>query len=263
MVEEETPTPVEPTETPVEEETATPEPSTPEEPTEPTETPEEETPSDEPADEETPEETGDDFDYTEYNDPARRQIVEVLREANIPVEEAHELFAAALESQDITKIDQAAIREKLGDKADLVLLLANTYYEGAFKEMKALENTAFETAGGEETFNAMRDWANAKEKTDPAFAKDLAEIRGLIATETARGVKAGVQALTELYAADPDTTIPADLTVGDKASSGDASNPLSRADYTALVEKAIKEGNYDSVVAGLKKRRQAGMKQGL
>lgn len=262
-------TPVEPTETPTEAPTEPTEQPT-EEPSEPTEPTEEPTEADEPTEEEPSEEPTeepteeDDFDYTEYTDPARRQIVDILRESEIPVEEAQEFFAEALKTQDVTKINQEALREKLGDKkAELVMLLAESYYKGAFQEMQALKDKAFEVTGGEDNFNAIKEWAQGKAESDPEFAKDLEEIRGLIATETPRGVQAGMKALVDLYKADPNTTVPADLEVGDKAAGENTAQPLSRLDYAREVEKAMKKGNYDDVIGELKKRRQAGIKQGI
>lgn len=203
-------------------------------------------------------------EYNEYEHPALKQAVSILEESGLPVDEANAIFSEAVESGDLTKIKKDVLIEKIGkDKADVVLVLAESYYNTAFSGMKAIKEEAFSLTGGEENFNAMRDWANEKAKTDEDFAKDLTEFRAMLDSGQPRAIKAAVRELFDTYKQDPDTTIAADLEVGDKAASTAGVEPMSRADYIKAVEKAHKDGTYDQVHKSLWARRMAGKKKGI
>lgn len=77
-----------------------------------------------------------------------------------------------------------------------------------------------------------------------------------------RSIKAAVRELFDMYKGDPNTTIAANLEVGDKAAGGSV-EPLSRTDYINEVEKAHRNGTYDEVSSALWTRRQAGIKKGI
>ena len=225
---------------------------------------EKEEPEETPEEEESDEDEEVDSEYTEYEHPALKQAVNLLKEAEISVEDANAIFAEAVESGDITKIDKKALVEKLGqDKADVVLVLAESYYNTQFSKFKAIKDEAFSLTGGEENFNSMTEWAKEKAKADPEFAKDLSEFRAMLDSNQPRAIKAAISELFEIYKQDPDTTIEADLTVGDKAASTAGVEPLSRSEYINLVEKAHREGNYEQVRASLWARRSAGKKKGI
>lgn len=220
-----------------------------------------ETPEDEESDE------GDEDSESEYNSydhPALKQAVTILEESGLAVEEANAIFSEAVETNDLSKIKKDALIEKIGkDKADVVLVLAESYYNTTFSAMEAIQTEVFSLTGGEDNFAAIKEWANEKAKTDTTFAKELAEIKEMIDTQKMRSVKAAITDLVDLYRQDPDTTTPANLEVGDKAAGKTAAQPLTRADYISEINKARKDGTYDKVSASLWSRRQAGMKQGI
>lgn len=260
--------PVEPKEAPEPKEVETPTEQE-EAPEAPTETPKEE-PSEDPAEpaedaEQSEEQEDTSSEYEQYEDPERRQIVNILKDAKVSVEDAQALFLPAIESKDLSKLDKDAMIEKLGpEKAELVMIMATSYFKGRMAEVDAMTSQVHELAGGEEQWSNIRDWAGEKEKNDPEFAKELNEIRSLLSTETPRAIKAAVKELVELYTADPETTSKANLTVGDKAAGTTVSTePLSRLAYAQEVEKARKQGTYEKLYPSLQKRRQAGIKQGI
>lgn len=212
--------------------------------------------------EDTPEET-DDFDYSEYDSPALKQAVVLLREANIPVEQSNAIFAEAVDSGDLSKIDTTKLVELMGqDKADVVLMLAENYFNKQTASMKTITDEAHALTGGKENFDAMRTWATEKMGTDPAFAKEFLEFRAMLDSGQPRTIKAAVTELFSLYKADPGTTIEANLEVGDKKVSGDT-GALSRTDYIQAIDKAQKNRTYEKVRESLWHRRQAGMKKGI
>lgn len=202
--------------------------------------------------------------YTEYANPTLKQVVGILKDAKVPVEVSNAIFAPALETGDMSKVDKKALVEALGaDKAELVLVLAESYYKTEFENIKNITNSAYELVGGKEVYDAMREWVQIKETSDPDFAKDMVEIRNLIDTGTPRAVKAAVSELFDLYKKDPNTTVAASLIKGEKPDSTLGLEPLTRAEYTKLVTQANRNGTYEQVKDNLWARRQVGMKQGL
>lgn len=240
----------------------TPEPT--EEPVEQEEEKEEAADDTESEDEESEEEDTEAESYEEYTDPALKQAVEVLKELEIPVEEANKIFAEAVETGDLTKIDRDALVEKCGkDKADLVLVLAESYYNKTFARFQEIEKEAHKLTDGKENFDAMRKWAQEKEANDAEFAQDLAAFRKIFDSENPRAIKMAVTELYSMYTADPDTTVTANLETGDRAAGGESIEPLSRREYGDLVQRAHRNGTYEQDKALLWKRREAGMKQGM
>lgn len=231
------------------------------EPTDKTKKPDEE-PA--PTEEEAPQEP-DAATYQEYEHPALRNAVNILKESGISVQDANAVFEKAVASGDLSQIDRKTLTEKLGkDKADLVLVLAESYYNTTFQQFKQLEAEAHSIVGGKDVFENMRAWVLNKEQTDAEFAKDVDDLRVMMNSGSKRATIAAVKELFTLYKADPNTTVAAKLEQGTGAARGAAGNgPLSRADYVAAIEKAHKEGTYDTQINQLWARRQAGMQQGL
>lgn len=267
MSEEAVQEPTEPTvvETP---EGDTPEPTTPETPNPAPETPESDegadpNPESDPEQDQEPD-ASEDLGYEEYSDPVLKQAVNVLKKANISAEESNALFAEVLETGDFSKLDKAALVEKLGEgDAELVTVLAEKYFEGQRATFERLENDVYDLTGGKEVFESMRDWAQTKAESDPEFAKDLAEIRDMLNTGNTRIVKAAVTELFDMYKVDPDTTIPAELLKGDKPGSNSGVIALSRAEYIDAVEKAHRNGTYEQDAPKLWAQRELGKKKGI
>jgi hypothetical protein len=263
----ETPEEQSPAETPAEEEqsSSSDEEGQQEEDQSPAEEESEEAPAEEnPEDDEQSEETEDNSEYTSYEDPALKQVVRILEESEIPVAEANAIFMPAVESGDLSKINKQALVDRLGeDKADMVMVLAQSYYNTTFSEMKAIEQEAFKITGGEENYTAMQQWIADKAASDPEFAKDMEEFRSMVNTNKPRAVKAAITELFGMYRNDPNTTIEAEMEVGDSAPNAGQVEPLSRMEYAKEINKARRAGTYESVRASLWKRRQAGIKQGI
>lgn len=218
---------------------------------------------DEGADEDTPDDT-EVGEYNEYEHPALKQAVNILKEASLPVEETNAIFAEAIEAGDLGKVDKAALVDKLGnDKAETVLVLAQSYMDTVMGEVAAFKKAAYELTQGQENYDAMTKWANEKAATDAEFKTAYDDIRSMVDSKNTRAIKAAVTDLFSLYKNDPETTIVADLTVGDKAASTVGMEPLSRAEYTDALLKAQDEGKYAALAPELWKRRQAGMKAGI
>ena len=111
-------------------------------------------------------------EYPDYGDANANAVVNILKEANIPVAEAHELFKDAVETGDFSKVNVATLTEKLGKaKADLVMLGVQTYYNTFTQNTKDTVDAVYKEVGGEANYTKVLQWARTKAAKDPAFAK--------------------------------------------------------------------------------------------
>lgn len=211
-----------------------------------------------------PEEGGVNLEYNEYENVALQQAVDILKTAEIPVEESNAIFAEAINTGDLSKVDLATLQEKLGkDKADLVMILAKSYVDTTVGDVQKITEEAHKLVGGEENFKAMREWASKKEASDPEFAKVLADIRTMADSGSPVATKSAVQELARLWKEDPNTTIPAELMEGDAPGNSQGIKPMTRREYADAINAARIKGTYNAERQGLWARRQAGMKQGI
>lgn len=202
--------------------------------------------------------------YQEYDDPALSQMVDIFTEADLPVDEANAIFAEALDSNDLAKVDTQALVDKLGQrKADLVMLLATTAHEKAQANLQQVTNTVHDIVGGEEAFKGLQAWVADKEKSDTAFASEMLEIREMIDSGKERAVKAAINDLFSMYKKDPNVTLPANITQGDGSVGSTTVEPLTRLEYADAVDKARRAGTYEKEQATLWARRKAGKQTGI
>lgn len=248
----------EPVENPTEDNT---EPANEEPAEEPTDDPDEPKSEDEEEAEDTEEP---DLEYNEYEDPALRQMVKILKGNEIPVEVTNDIFGEAIESGDLSKVKVDLLKEKIGDEdAETVMVMANAYAGGKFAEFAEINKSAYEITGGKANYDNMKAWAQEKEKSDPEFAKEMAEIRTLVDTGSQKAIKAAVTELFDVYKSDPNTTIEADLTQGDSANGKSGIKPISRREHGRLVEEAVKKGTYEQEKQKIWAMRQEGIKQNI
>lgn len=201
--------------------------------------------------------------YAEHDHPALKQTVEFLKTAGVSVEDSNAIFGDAIEARDVSKVDKAKLVEKVGPaQAEVIMVLVNAAAEGYAKQIKEFEDVIHPLTGGADGFKAMKEWANAKEAVDPAFKKTLDEIRNDIDTGNARTKKAAITELYQMYKDDPTVTIPANLQEG-TGKGATSVEPLTRREYTDLVEKAERNKTIDKVGPQLWARRQAGIKKGI
>jgi hypothetical protein len=113
-------------------------------------------------------------EYEDYKDANANAVVEMLKEAKVPVQEAHELFKEAIETGDFSKIDVSKLTEKLGAaKATLVLNGVQTYYNSVTANTKETVNTVYKEVGGEANYKKVQTWARSVAAKDPAFATKM------------------------------------------------------------------------------------------
>jgi hypothetical protein len=165
----------------------------------------------------------------------------LLQNSGISTEDAKALLYDAVVAGDTTKIDQAALEEKVGkDKANLVMAGVKTFIRETSEKNSSIRNEVFTAAGDEDTWNKMIDWAKSNEV-------DLTEYAELI---DAGGAKArfAVAEIKGLYNADPkNTAIPANGRASRQEPTTTANpsiKPITSArEYAELYDAAYKKGD--------------------
>lgn len=202
-------------------------------------------------------------EYPSYNDEDADAVVAILKEAQIPVAEAHSLFKEAIETGDFSKINVATLVEKLGKaKADLVLLGVKSYYTKETAKVKEIVKAAHDVVGGAANYTLIQDWARLKAAKDPEFSKTVQELNPLFNMGPKLAAIAAKE-LKTLYEADPNNkSLQIKQVVGDSAATTPETKGeyISRADYNAQIKKAH-EKNDAHEINRLRALRLASLKQ--
>lgn len=201
--------------------------------------------------------------WHEWEDPSAQAAVELLKEQGVSPAEADAIFAKAIDSGDLRDIDVKALEAKVGKtKALLIMNGVRDYHTRHYVQVEQTVAEIKGMFGGDAGWESVKTWAQAKEKKDPSFKKELDSIR-VDLDKGGRAAKAAAKDLLNLYNAAPNTKGLANgnLVKGDGGTPSDVS-PLTRAEYVELISKAHAQGNM-ALVSQLNARRQAGMKKGI
>ncbi|QXP44066.1 hypothetical protein [Stappia phage SI01] len=237
--------------------------------------------AEEPQDEQTPPadaaaDTGDEADapeentpplteWVEFDDPSASAAIELLKEAGVTPAEASSIFDKAVQSGDLRDIDRKALEAKVGRaKAQLIMNGVHDYHTRTTETNQKTVQTVHEIFGGESGWNTVRDWAQVREKTDPAFKSELDSIRADL-NAGGRAAKAAAMDLLTLYNGAPSTKGLGTKTATLKTGSGKPGTapPLSRAEYVEALKEAHSKGASADAIALLSRRRAAGRKAGI
>lgn len=181
---------------------------------------------------------------------------------------APDIMENFLETGEISLADKAVIVDALGDTvAAMAFKQLESTAEGIIAEAKADTQKSMDYAN--EKFNgkdAQTTWDEIQayvRSTESGFSEaDLAEMNTMLA---AGGLQAQlvIDKVHSVYSADSGNSIPGALLEGDSASTGLTFEPISRADYTAAMGKAVREHGEDSPqVRDLDRRRTLSMQRG-
>lgn len=198
-------------------------------------------------------------EYPDYGDTNANAVVELLKEAKVTAEEAHALFATAVDTGDFSTVDHAKLVEKLGKaKADLVLLGVQSYYNVTTAKVQATVTAVHNEVGGEANYKKILTWARAKANTDKAFAEQASELNKMFDLGKTSAVIAGRE-LAKLYEKDAgNSSLVRKQITGDGAvtTSGSGGEYISRNDYLEKVKVAQAKGDTHEV-ARLRAQRTA------
>jgi len=193
---------------------------------------------------------------------AGNDAFEMLKEKGVDAKEANSIFAAALKSGDLKDVKWEVLEAKVG-KATAKVIRGNIerYHADVVEKDKKLTEDIHEQVGGKENWDKVVAWARKKEANDPAFKRELDDIRKGLAMGGRYGKTATADVLA-LYEADPKNK---GLGVS-KLVKGDGKaaevEPLTKAAYLAAVKEARKNGAGPNEIAALQLRRKAGMAAG-
>ncbi len=195
--------------------------------------------------------------------------IDLMKGAGLKGLDAQLIFGASLTTGDLSVVNLAALEAKVGKKtATAVMALARAAVANAATKRQALDKAAAAAAGGADQYKTLVTWAHAKEKVDPAFKKELDDIRDLV---NAGGKKTaiGVKELMALYAADPTTKgLNNALVKPDKAGAASVGTPLNRVDFYKEEQKVMNNRSLtpkarEDALADLRLRRAAGRKANI
>lgn len=204
-------------------------------------------------------------EWADWEDPSANAAIDLLKEAGVSPAEADSIFAKAVETGDLRDINVKELEAKVGKtKALLIMNGVKDYHQRTYVENAKHVKSVHEVFGGVDGWNTVREWAQTREKSDPAFKKELDAIRDDLNSGNTRAINAAAKDLLKLYNGNPGTK-----GLGNKnIQKGDgrpapAGAPLSRADYLVELKKAHGSGASPTVIAQLDARRMAGKKAGL
>lgn len=204
-------------------------------------------------------------EYATWEDPSAQAAVELLKEAGVTPAEAAGIFDKAVAANDPRLIDVKKLEAKVGKaKALLIMNGVEDYHRRTTTEHNATVQDVKKVFGGDEGWNTVKTWAQTREKTDPAFKKELDGIRADL-DKGGRAAKAAAKDLLGLYNGSPDTkglgAVQQKLVKGD-GTAAPVGGPMSRADYNEALKKAY-AANDGALVSQLNARRKAGMAAGI
>lgn len=149
-----------------------------------------------------PAETGE-LQWAEMGNPAADSAIALLKEKGIAPEVGAKFFEKAMQTGNLEDIDVVGLEAAVGKSAaSLIMMGARQYRADVVAQAEQNQNAAAEVVGGVDNLAAMTAWVQQKEGADPAFAKQLAEIRAIMKASPI-GLKTGVKMLHDMYVADP------------------------------------------------------------
>ncbi|QIG67214.1 putative scaffolding protein [Rhizobium phage RHEph15] len=205
-------------------------------------------------------------EYATWEDPSAQAAVELLKEAGVTPAEAAGIFDEAVKNNDPRLIDVKKLEAKVGKaKALLIMNGVQDYHRRTTVEHEKTVQEVKQVFGGDQGWETVKTWAQAREKVDPAFKKELDDIRADL-NKGGRTARAAAKDLLAVYNGDSNTkglgAVTQKLVKGD-GTPAPVGGPLSRADYNTELKKAYANGATKAVIDQLNARRQAGMKAGI
>lgn len=188
-------------------------------------------------------------DYVTYGDPSADAIVDIFKEAKIPVNQAKEIFAAVAETGDLSKMDTKKLTELLGEsKAALVQIAAKDYFNKFTAQTQETVNSVYDSVGGKENYTKVQSWARQRAASDEAFANQMQELNALFDLNKSAALMAAKE-LVKMYESDPkNSSLEIKKVEGDAAASTQTpGTKMSRVEYFHAMEAAQKKGDTEEI----------------
>lgn len=191
---------------------------------------------------------------------AGNDVLGMLQESGISTADAKSLLFDAVQSGDLTKIDRAALEEKVGKHAaNIILRGTETFVKEQQIKVDTIIADVHTAAGGSEQWGKVSAWASKNIQE-----AELAEYRPMI-DKGGASARFAVAEIMGRYNADANNTT---LTINNSRAeatsvSPPASTAITRAEYVAALEKAHRRGASHKELAEIQAQRNAGRKQGI
>lgn len=187
-------------------------------------------------------------------------VLGMLQNSGVSTEDAKALMYDAVMAGDATKIDKAALTEKVGKHAAEIILTGTKAFiaETAAKTAEAVK-AVHAAAGSKDNWDKASSWAskNIPEET-------LAEYRPMIDSGGAQARFAVSEIIAAYNKAPQNSSISTTSTrVEATSTSPPARTAMSRAEYVAALDKAHRKGASNKEIATIQAARNLGRKQGL
>jgi hypothetical protein len=187
-------------------------------------------------------------------------VLGMLQDSGISVEDAKALMYDAVVNGDVTKIDVAALTEKVGKHAAAIILngTKNFITENKVRN-EGIVKDVHDTVGGEANWNAASKWASANMPEST-----LAEYRPMIDKGGAAARFAAGEILAAYNADAANTTLaPTTPRAEPTATSAPTSKATTRAEYFSALEKANRRGATNKELATIQADRNRGRARGI
>lgn len=199
-------------------------------------------------------------EFVTYGHPAADAAVEMIREAGVTPEQATAWFKEAAASQDLSKIDLAAMEAAMGkSKAAVVQSAVKEFLGETIATRNEAVNAAYNAVGGKEAFETARDYA--KNSKDPAVQKQLAVLLPMF--ELGAGAAAiAARELKTLYEAGPNNSALSNSVAHGDSLDNSGGETIGKRDYYEQITAAHKKGDKQEIQR-LNNLRQYSIKQGI
>lgn len=202
--------------------------------------------------------------FIDAGSPEGNAAIKIMETAGVSPVEANSIFEKAIKSGNLEDVNWAVLEARLSPE-QFVLARAgiNAHYENTYKAQMETRDYGFKAVGGAANWDKLKDWAQAKEATDPTFKRDVDSVRKAISIG-GRAAQYAIDGLKAMYDADPKNstlaltklergdTLPTNKSVGE---------PLSRRDFYNERRKLGDRATADQVQA-LMARRELGIQRG-
>lgn len=188
-----------------------------------------------------------DLGYTETIDnPAIQGVANIFKEAGIKSDDAMKFFEKALNSNNISDIDENGIISTLGDKlGTLVISVAKGVFYENNKRAEVTRDKFLQVIGGEDAWGSIRQWVNDKESKDPEFKTLVDGYRELLNKDESSALLVA-NALKSMYRDANVTRKPSAFVQGDPRAAAIGISPiLDITEFGRLYSKARRDNNAD------------------
>lgn len=199
--------------------------------------------------------------------------INLMKAAGMTPAEAGAIFDDAAQTGDLSKVDHAALVEKVGeDQASLIMAGFTKYVESEGQALLERVNKVHDSVGGSENWQKMTQWARGKAKGDTEFRGKVEGITEMMNSGGILQAELAAKELMSMYNADKGnstitpTAKAVDVTGKPAAKPASTATPTSAREYAEAVEYAqrnLRGSDQRAAIAKAKADREAGRAKGL